>query len=155
MKKLGILVLFGLTLAFSSSPARADVKILSFQAGGIAILGGGSDSYSGQIAWTPIFGLGPVGLRGEVGISPLKDPLGNSVMLTNFEALLNFALAPKLGFEVGGGAQKFGSGSLGGVLSGGLTIGLVGMLDRVYVTYTRYLPGGGSNEIKAGLGIVF
>ena len=119
------------------------------------MLGGASDSYSVQAAWTPIFELGPVGLRGEIGISPLKDVLGGSVLLTNFEALLQFGLAPKLGLEVGGGFQKFGSGSLGGTLSGGLFIGLAGILDRIYATYSRYLPGGGVNEIKAGLGIVF
>lgn len=155
MKKLGIFVLLGLATILPSQQARADVKILSFQAGGLAVLGGASDSYSVQAAWTPIFELGPVGLRGEIGISPLKDVLGGSVLLTNFEALLQFGLAPKLGLEVGGGFQKFGSGSLGGTLSGGLFIGLAGILDRIYATYSRYLPGGGVNEIKAGLGIVF
>ncbi len=154
MKKLWLVVPV-LALAFSSTVARADAKILSFQLGALTTFGTPSNSFSAQAAWTPIFELGPLGVRGEVGISPVKDALGGSAMLTNYEAFVRFGIAPAVSFEVGGGFKKQGSSSLNGCLSGGLAIGLAALLDRIYATYSRILPGGGSNEIRFGLGIVF
>lgn len=137
------------------SDAASPVQILSFQAGGIATFAGGTTSLSPQIAWTPIIGLGGLGLRGELGIARFK-PAGTAVYSINYEALLQLGMMPNMKLELGGGAQSTtGGGGTGAALSAGLTFGLTGTVDRIYATYSRYTNGTGSNAIKLGLGLIF
>lgn len=155
---LGVLAL----LTFPAPRAQAEgspAKLLSFQLGGIAAypVGGGQNHYSGQLAWTPLIQLGGIGLRGELGATLFKNVLGSSFLVLNYEALLQLSLLPKIGLELGGGMQTWtkGNGGTAGVLSAGLTVGLLGTLDRIYATYSRFLLGTDANEIKLGIGLVF
>jgi hypothetical protein len=156
MKKVGLAALFGTCLLLAPVKAKAEAKILSFQLGGIVALPDvGTNSVMAQAAWTPIFGLGPLGLRGELGATLLDTGAGSFVAL-NYEALLRMGLFPNVTLEAGGGLQTWaGNGGTSGVISAGLAFGLAGTLDRIYATYSRFLLGGGANMLKFGVGLSF
>lgn len=157
---LAVLVgLAGLSLP-RSARAESPLTLLSFQVGGLAVFpaGGvsGNDSYTFQAAWTPLITAGPLGLRGEVGVAPLKTATGVSYLQINFEGFFQFSLFPLIGLELGGGYQTL-TKSLGsaGVLSANLTVSLLGPIDRVYAGYSRFLLGNDANQFKLGIGLVF
>lgn len=109
---------------------------------------------SGQIAWTPGFSLGFIGVRGELGLSLLKNPIGDSFTAINYEAYVQLSLLPILGLELGGGIMDWKSnGGSSGIYGVNLVLSLIGPLDRVYVGYSRFTLGSGFNIFKAGLGI--
>lgn len=139
-------------ICVGANALSSPLKIFSFQAGGF--YGFDGDKFtSGQIAWTPILELGLIGIRGEVGATHLKNAAKQGFFMTNYEALLRFSLVPALVFEVGGGAQTWHSnGGTAKVLSVGLSIPLLGPIDRVYGGYSRLFMGDGLNELKVGLG---
>jgi hypothetical protein len=101
--------------------------------------------------------LGPMALRGEIGATLFKNALNASYVVLNYEAFLRMSLLPNVGLELGGGLQNWtqGNGGSAGVLSAGLTFGLVGFFDRVYATYSRFLLGSDVNELKLGVGLIF
>jgi len=144
-------------LAGGAAPAMP-LKILSFQAGAFwAFQAGGGNSLTAQAAWTPIFELGPIGLRGELGAALHKNSLGDRFLVYNYEALARLGLLPNFTFEAGGGFQSWSAGNGGTkpVVTLGLAFGLMGPIDRIYVAFSHFFQGGGSNQYRAGIGFTF
>lgn len=151
------------TLVFASflllaAPAKADgpISLLSFQANGIMVSSPAKTSYSGQVAWIPSLGFGGVGLRGELGITMLKNVLNDSFFVTNYEAFLTIPFIPEvLTIEAGGGLQTWmgGNGGTHPIISGYIVTGVPGGIDRIFFGYSRWLPSGShANEFKLGIG---
>ena len=147
---LGLVFVTGLMAA----PARAEspLSLANFQIAGIGAFSGTASSYFGQISWTPYFGVGPVGIRGEIGITGF-DFGGGRTWVTNYEALLHLPLFPGLAVE-GGGGLHFWHGSNPAALAITANVIAPGLLgfDRFFAGYTRYTGGLGANEIRVGFG---
>lgn len=143
-------------LAGFSGQARAlGPSILNFQANAIYVDSTvGGSTLSGQIAWTPYLGLGPIGIRGDIGVTVLRQhQLDELYLATNYEALLSLSFLPGFSVEGGGGFHTWhGHGGTDLALTGNLVFTMVPMVDRIFVGFTRCFIGQGSNQIRAGFG---
>jgi hypothetical protein len=132
---------------------ESPVSILNFQAGAIAVYSAsGGPNWSGQIAWTPYFGIGIIGIRGDVGITVLKDILGAYFLAANFEGLVSFPLFPMVAIEAGGGYHTWVGQGAGLAVSAKLVLKIIPGLDRIYIGYSRFTFGTGADEFRGGLG---
>ncbi len=103
-------------------------------------------------AWSPYFGLGVLGIRGEIGVTGL-DFGGGRILISNYEALLHIALFPTLAIEGGGGMHLWhNQGVPAMAFSGNLIFSGVAYVDRLFAGYTRYTGAGGANILRAGVG---
>lgn len=158
MKTLRLALLGLLFSAFVSLPAQAvGPSILAFQVNGIGVFptAGGNNIYSGQAAWIPQFGAGAFGIRGELGAAWLKNGLDERFFAFNYEGFLVLSLTPITDIELGGGMATWAGGNGGTypILSGYLVISIPGVINRLFVGYSRYfLTGNNMNEVKLGLG---
>jgi hypothetical protein len=134
--------------------AEAGVQLLNFQAGAIGVFpSGGSSQFFGQVAWTPYLGLGTIGIRGDFGLTFLKDGLGDRFMAINTEALLSLGLLPTFSIEAGGGLHNWvNNGGTAVAISANAVFSTVIGVDRIYVGFSRFFLGDGVNEFRAGLG---
>lgn len=151
-----LLSIGSLFLALLAPPCQAldanPVSLMNFQLAGIGAWSGSSNAYFAQVSWTPYFGLGPLGIRGEVGITGLDFGLGR-FLATNFEALLRIPLFPALAIEAGGGMHLWqGQNPLAAAFTANLVMNSPLGLDRFFVGYTRYTGGLGANELRVGVG---
>jgi hypothetical protein len=145
-----------LFLALLGTPCKAlDVNpfsLMNFQLSGLGAWSGSSNAYFAQVSWTPYFGLGPVGIRGEVGITGLDFGFGR-FLATNYEALLHVPFFPAFSIEAGGGVHLWhNQNPLACAFTVNLVMGVPVGLDRVFVGYTRYTGGLGANELRVGVG---
>lgn len=152
--RLGLLFL-GLVL--STSVMAGPVRLLAFQVNGLAVLPDvGDKHYSVQGAWIPGVDLGGVGLRGELGATPLKNVLGNTFWQINYEGFLTIPLIPALLTLEGGGGLATVTGTGGTtkpILSGYLVVSVPGVLNRVYFGFSHlFVSGNPLNQLKLGLG---
>jgi hypothetical protein len=144
-----------LFFALSHAPAHADanpISLANFQIAGIGAWQSASNAYFGQVSWTPYFGLGILGIRGEIGLTALDFGFGR-FLVTNYEALLRVPLFPGLALEGGGGLHIWHGqwpAAAAGTLN--LVVGSPLGLDRFFVGYTRYTGGLGANELRVGVG---
>lgn len=137
------------------SQSQAGVALLNFQAGGIGVFpSGGTSQFFGQVAWTPYIGLGAIGIRGDLGLTFLKNPLsGSRFMVINTEALLSLGMMPGFSIEAGGGLHNWiDNGGTDLALTANAVFSAVIGLDRIYVGYTRLFLGSGANEFRFGVG---
>lgn len=140
-------------------PVRSDaliVTLLNFQANAIGVFQTvNSNSFSGQVAWTPFVNLGIIGFRGDVGVTFLKNGLRNLFLVSNADALISLTLFPGLSLEGGPGLHTWtdGNGGTNPAATGNIVIRMPGgPIDRIFAGYTRMFLGDGVNEIRAGVG---
>jgi len=153
-KKISILTLFSIFLLLPAkrADAIASFSIMNFQANGILAVIAGGNSFSGQIAWTPYIGLGPIGVRGDFGVTLLKNSLDDRFLVTNYEALACLSLLPALSVEGGLGFHTWHSnGGTNPAMTLNLVLNLIG-IDRVFVGFSRVFMSSGVNEFRAGIG---
>jgi hypothetical protein len=132
-------------------PASA-LSLTGFQVAGISAWSGLSNSVFAQVSWTPFLGLGPVGVRGEIGVTGLDFGAGRFVA-SHYEALLHLPLFPGFALEGGGGVHLWhGVNPAAPALTVNAVLGSPLGLDRFFLGYTRYTGGLGANEVRAGVG---
>lgn len=159
MHRLVARILVLASLLVLASPAKAvdsPISLLSFQANGIRVSDPVNTSYSGQVAWIPSLGFGGVGLRGELGITMLKNVINENFFATNYELFLTLPIIPGVFTLEGGGGLSTWMGGNGGthpIASGYVVTGIPGGINRIFFGYSRFLPSGANaNEFKLGLG---
>ena len=138
-----------------SVPAQAlsPLKLLLFQANGIAILQTGSPDISAQVAWIPTLSVGPVGVRAEIGITNLNSN-GTRFFASNYEAFFMLGLLPMLTFELGGGLSTwYDTARTSPIVSVYAVMTIPMVLERIFVGYSRWLdPTTPVDEVKVGIG---
>jgi hypothetical protein len=157
MKSFQLRLLLSLSLlvgAFSATPAKAGVDLLNFQVGLIgAFPSGGSSQYFAQAAWTPYIGAGMIGVRGDFGVTWLKNGIGDRFLAVNTEALLSLGFGPGFSLEAGGGLHNWiDNGGSDVAVSANAVFTAVPGIDRVFVGFSRFFLGSGVNEVRAGIG---
>lgn len=150
-----------LLLAPPEANASKVASIFNFQANGIFVFNnaangtiGSSNTFSGQIAWTPILDIGLLAVRGELGFTILKNGLHNTFLASNAEVRLSLPIFPNVAIEGGGGMHTWTdlNGGTNPAITGMVVVGLPGMIDRVFAGYTRVFMTNPANEIRAGIG---
>ena len=148
-----------LSLFFLVSPAKADITLLGFQVNLLGVYQANESAvHTGQVAWIPSVGLGPFGVRGEIGATLLKDRAGSRFLATNFEGFLTLGVIPLvLTLEAGGGYAVWHSQNTSNpILSFYAVFSIPVLLERIYVAYSRFMiPGAAANELKLGVGFKF
>ncbi len=135
--------------------ASDNTSLSEFRAGVLGVYQGEvGSSYSVELAWAPRFDLGLLTLRGDLGLTVLKNTFGDRFLVFNYEALLDISLLPLLSFEVGGGLQSWlGNGGSKPIATANLLFPFPGVIDEVYLGYSRLFLAGGVDEVHAGIGI--
>ena len=135
---------------------ESPIKLFSFQVNGLGVYQTGRHQYSGQLAWIPSISAGGVGLRGEVGLTLLKNVAEENYLATNYEAFLTLPVIPTvLTLEGGGGLSTWlaGNGGTHPIASVYVVVGIPGAISRIYAAASRYfLEGNEANQLKLGLG---
>lgn len=147
---LAAVVLFSMGVGAPKAHA-APLTIDNFQLAAIGAFNGGTNSFFGQFSWTPYVGLGPAGIRGEIGITAF-DFGGGRFFATNYEVLLHLPFIPGFAIEGGGGVHVWhNTAPESGAITANLVLDGAGF-DRFFIGYTRYLRGTGVNIVRAGIG---
>ncbi len=151
MKKL----LFSL-LVLSFSVSADLINLTAIQINGIGVYQvAGGETYSAQAAWIPSIGLGGVGLRGELGVTLLKNAASSRFFAFNYEGFLTLPIIPAVfTIEAGGGLATWsGNGGTHPILSLYAVTGFPGPIHRLFLGYSRFLmPNNNANEWKLGFG---
>ena len=140
-----------------SQNSRAEISFMEFQANGIGVTqAAGGNSYSGQLSWNPTVGMGPIALRGDLGLTLLKSTFDSKFTVIDYQLLLKYDLLGPISIEGGGGLETWvNNGGTHLVLSGNLVWGLkfLSIFDRIFAGYSRFfLSGNATNEFKLGVG---
>jgi hypothetical protein len=136
--------------------SRAEVSMSQFQANGYAASqASGGNTISGQLSWNPELELGTIALRGNLGAAVLKGLFDNKFVAINYQALASYRGLSPFALEAGGGLQTWmKNGGTHPILSANVAYGLGGMINRLFIGYSRFLlTNNATNEFRAGLGI--
>lgn len=151
-----LLLAFAIGMVGWQSPAKASLTLLNFQAAGMAVYpSGGSSQYFPQVSWTPYLKLESIGVRGEIGLTFLKNsaPPADRFLALNYEVLASMELIPAFSVEVGGGFHNWvNSAGMGFAATANLVFWTAAGLDRVFIGYSRFFKGGDVNELRLGVG---
>ena len=151
-----LLLALALIMAAWQSPAKASLTLLNFQAAGMAVYPSGATSqFFPQVSWTPYLKLESIGVRGEIGITFLKNsaPTADRFLAINYEVLASMELIPAFSIEVGGGFHNWvNSAGMGLAGTANLVFWTAAGLDRVFIGYSRFFKGGDVNELRLGVG---
>jgi hypothetical protein len=149
-------------LLYSITTHGEGLTLIGIHLNGIGVFQSGGNSYSLQASWTPRVGiLESLSVRGDFGLTLLKNSFGNRFLAANYELLLCVPLYTNWSAEVGGGwATWFANGGTRPILSANGVLGLneegkeANILDRIFVGYSHFfLTGNGAHELKAGVGL--
>jgi len=145
-KALLVLSLFG-----GSARAAGPISLLNFQIAGIGVVSTPNNFFA-QGSWTPSFSLGIIGIRGEVGVTALDLGAGR-FLVTNYDALLQFTIAPTISIEAGAGLHIWhGVNPAALAITGNFLFSTVPGIDRLFFGVTRYTGGTGAWEARVGIG---
>ncbi len=132
-------------------------RLASFQLDGLLFIqNGGSNCFTGQVAWTPIFKISRYEMRGEFGLSVPKSLLGDLYIALNYELFFRTQLGKELRVDLGGGAETFTAGN--GGTKPILTVQLSKLYDikapvnTIFVAYSAYFATRLTHIFKAGIG---
>jgi len=149
---------------------RPRLRLWMFQASAFgtaqASKGGNSPKISGllgsaELSLNPTLRLlGPIHLRGHLGLSPFKSQDGEVFFASRFGILLSFVLFDHVLVEGGaGGEQWFGKGELRNtvMLNLGYKFGYEGFIERIFLGVSHYDYTSNSRivHLRAGLGFQF
>jgi len=150
------LFFFWLALILLSSQAggASATHLLGMRGGALAVFQNGvGNSFSGHLAWTPTVDIGLLGVRGELGVTLLKNTFGDKFLAFNYEGFLQFPVFPLVRCELGGGLKTWtNNGGTAVAIGGNLVFPTRGFFDLLYVGYSRFFLGDGVNEVRAGVG---
>lgn len=151
-----------LLLVLSVSPVfasdKTELSSMQFNGNYVVQTGNLGETTTLQVGWAPIFPLGAVAIRGELGAMLLKNALGDRFLALNYDVFLRVPLHEYLLAEVGLGFQTWTAGNGGTKPEFSLNACVPfanNVFDRVFVGYSRFFLAGGVNEFKLGFGLVF
>jgi hypothetical protein len=151
--------------------ARSRLRLLNFQAGSAYYRqNSGGETITGQLSWDPIFEFlrGIVGVRGHLGVLPLKSRTQDKTFMAKELALLGSVwLFEPMVLEAGIGGQDWGSNGPGGPMATAQFSWLLGqgdhLIERWYVgasffdqdKRTSFEQRNKTWIVRAGVGIQF
>jgi len=131
-----------------------------FQIGGLVTFGGGSYSVGPQFSWNPTLVLGPIYLRGDLGVAWQHGTAVKSEVVSSYQLLAGIGVDTGM-IELGGGIQMSHASSTSDPIA---TVNLVYpflpkkhfIFERVYLGYSACFRSGQIlHEGRLGLGMGF
>ena len=131
--------------------------LFSFQLDGILFIQkAGGSTFTGQLAWTPLFKISRYEMRAELGVALPKNTLGDLFLSVNYELFFRTQLSKDTRVDLGGGAQTF-TGASGGTKPI-LTIQMSRIYDTktpvntIFIAYSAFFTPRLIHVFKAGIG---
>ena len=156
-RALSAFVFFGAFALSAPKAAKAEAQLLSFDLAQITVLQGSGNAFSGFASWTPMFDLGFMNLKADLGASLLTN--GDENFLAPRAQLLgSFGLFSGVNMEVGPGMQMWMEGKTNDpmpIFMGANFRYDMSPMIKPFLSYSGIFLGGLTHEIRVGAGIQF
>lgn len=151
------LLFFGVFALIAPNAVKAETKLMSFDVAQITVLQGQGNAFSGFASWTPMFDLGFINLKADLGASLLTNGDEN-FLVPRAQLLGSFGLFSGVSMEVGPGMQMWMEGKTNDPMPifAGLNVRYdFSPMIKPFLSYSAIFLGGMTHEIRAGAGINF